>query len=234
MNGLIRHSVHYGCGGAGGRGGWSGPCGPGRSMSGAPVRSRSVTFSSLAASSASVMACRYRRRPFLGEHRPPWLPRLPRRVHRDPALHLRHHTGGIADGLAGVPADAGQAAPAAGRLAPPGACQAARPRPGGVGFRPWDSCGDRPPCRGVVGFLWARKRPLTYLTNRLRHPGTPTSGAGDHSPMTQSYRVSRQAGDSSAPNDSARKIGDVHGRRPARRLHGSARGCQCTRRDGDP
>jgi hypothetical protein len=69
-----------------------------------------------------------------------------------------------------------------------------------VPFRPWDSCGDRPPCRGAVGFCGARKRPLTYLTNRLRHPGTPTSGAGDYSPMTQSYRVSRQAGGSSAPN----------------------------------
>ena len=33
-------------------------------MSGAPARSRSVTLSSLAASSASVIACRNRRRPF--------------------------------------------------------------------------------------------------------------------------------------------------------------------------
>ncbi len=37
---------------------------PGRSMSGAPAASRSVTLASLAASSASVMACRNRRRPF--------------------------------------------------------------------------------------------------------------------------------------------------------------------------
>ena len=33
-------------------------------MSGAPARSRSVTLASLAASSASVIACRNRRRPF--------------------------------------------------------------------------------------------------------------------------------------------------------------------------
>jgi hypothetical protein len=60
-------------------------------------------------------------------------------------------------------------------------CRFVRGIPVGIGRRVaalWGVCG-------------ARKRPLTYLTNRLRHPGTPTYGAGDHSPMTQSYRVSR-------------------------------------------
>ena len=56
--------------------------------------------------------------PVLGEHRPPRLPRLLRRVHQNPALRLHHHTRGIADGLAGVPAHAGRAAPATGLLAP--------------------------------------------------------------------------------------------------------------------
>ena len=55
--------------------------------------------------------------PVLGEHRPSRLPRVLRRVHRDPALHLHHHTGGITDGLAGIPADTGLAAPAPARLA---------------------------------------------------------------------------------------------------------------------
>jgi hypothetical protein len=30
-----------------------------------------------------------------------------------------------------------------------------------VPFSPWDSSGGRPPCRGVVGFLWGSQKPLT-------------------------------------------------------------------------
>src|ERR1035438_1753956 len=100
-------------------------------MSGAQARSRSVTLASLAASSSSGMAGRSRGPPgvtgprpppplVLGKPRPPRLPRLLRRVHRDPALRLHHHAGGIADGLAGVPADAGLPALAAGCLSPAG------------------------------------------------------------------------------------------------------------------
>ena len=44
----------------------------------------------------------------LGEHRPPRLPVPLRRVHRDPALHLHHHTPTTADGLTGIPAQAGR------------------------------------------------------------------------------------------------------------------------------
>jgi hypothetical protein len=54
--------------------------------------------------------------PILGPHRPPRLPRHPRRVHRDPPAHLNHHTIRTTDGLAGVAANAGRPA----RLPPPG------------------------------------------------------------------------------------------------------------------
>ncbi len=182
MNGLIRHSVHSGRGGAGGRGGWSGPCGPGRSMSDAPARSRSVTFSSLAASSASVMACRYRRRPFsvnTARHGSPASPggytviphstsattraesRMDSRV--SPLTRARPRPRRV------VLPRLGHARP---RARAPVVLDFVRGIPVGIGRR----------VAALWGFCGARKRPLTYLTNRLRHPGNPTSGCSDHSP----------------------------------------------------
>ena len=72
-------------------------------MSGAPARSRSVTFSSLAASSASVIACRNRRRPFSVKIARHGSPASSGGYTRIPHSSLHHHTRGIADGLAGVP-----------------------------------------------------------------------------------------------------------------------------------
>ena len=59
-------------------------------------------------------------RPFSHPHRPPRLPGLPRRVHRDPAPHLNNRTTGITGRLARVAAHAGLASRRATRLPPAG------------------------------------------------------------------------------------------------------------------
>ncbi len=42
-----------------------------------------------------------------------------------------------------------------------------------VPFRPWDSCGDQPPCRGLVGFLWGSQKLLTRLAEPSRDSQYP-------------------------------------------------------------
>ena len=68
-------------------------------------------------------------------------------------------------------------------------------------FRPWDSCGDQAPCRGVVGFLWARRG--LWLGSGDRR-GVPRY-RGFRTPMTtflvtQRHRCHLPACDNSAPN----------------------------------
>src|ERR1039457_214027 len=103
-------------------------------MSGAQARSRSVTLASLAASSASVMACRYRRRPFS-------------------VNTARHGSPACSGGYTVIPHSASTTTRAESRtdsrgspltracprpqravFPPPGARRAARSRPGCVGF----------------------------------------------------------------------------------------------------
>jgi len=42
-----------------------------------------------------------------------------------------------------------------------------------VPFRPWDSCGDQPPCRGLVGFLWGSQKLMTRMAEPSRDSQYP-------------------------------------------------------------
>ena len=78
-------------------------------------------------------------RAVLHPHRPPPAPLPPRRVHRDPALQLNHHTTVAAGGRAGIPAQ--QSA---------GPCRAARSRAAASGALPAPA---RAGCGFFVGIL---------------------------------------------------------------------------------
>ena len=113
---------------------------PGRSRFGASAVSRSVTFSSLAASRSSDAASHCRRTPFsyqTARHRPP---ATLRRVHRHPALQLHHHTAVAAGGRAGIPAQQ-SAGPCRVERSRAAASGAGGPPGPGAG-RLWGFCGD--------------------------------------------------------------------------------------------
>ena len=75
-----------------------------------------------------------------------------------------------------------------------------------VPFRPWVSCGDRPPCRGFVGFLWGWLDSLGWRGQPARAPGYSTLWVPVITlRVTQGYRTASQSGGNSAPGLGGRR-----------------------------
>src|SRR5205807_4070648 len=88
--------------------------------------------------------------PALIPHRPPPVPRPPRRVHRDPALHLHHHTTVTPRNRAPGP-----------------------DREGGAASGPWPRRSGRGPGYPGTGWLWVFCGDLGPDGRRPCHPSPP-------------------------------------------------------------